>query len=67
MAEAICATLDVNPVAVTHVRKAFSEGGLEQALNRKKPDREYGHRLDGKAEAQLIASACFKAPEGYDR
>jgi len=25
---------DVNPVTVTNVRKAFSEGGLEQALNR---------------------------------
>jgi Homeodomain-like domain len=66
-AEAICAALDVNAVTVTNVRKAFSEGGLEQALNRKKPNREYTHRLDGNAEAHLIALACSEAPEGYER
>ena len=65
--EAICDAFDVNPVTVTNVRKAFSEGGLEKALNRKKPEREYEHRLDGHAEAHLIALACGEAPEGYDR
>jgi hypothetical protein len=40
---------------------------LDQALNRKKPDREYEHRLDGNAEAHLIALACSAAPEGYER
>ena len=62
--EAICDAFEVNPVTVTNVRKAFSEGGLEKALNRKKPDREYEHRLDGHAEAYLIALACGEAPEG---
>ena len=52
---------------MTNVRKAYSEGGLEKALNRKQPDREYEHRLDGNAEAHLIALACCDAPEGYDR
>ena len=52
---------------MANVRKAFVEGGLEQALNRKKPDREYEHRLDGNAEAHLIALACSAAPEGYER
>ena len=65
--EAICAALDVNSITVTNVRKAFAEGGLERALNRKKPEREYRHRLDGAAEAHLIALACSEAPEGYDR
>jgi len=65
--EAICAALDVNPVTVTNVRKAFAEGGLEKALNRKKPNREYLHRLDGSAEAHLMALACSEAPEGYER
>jgi hypothetical protein len=54
-------------VTVTTVRKAYAEGGLEQALNRKKPEREYAHRLDGNAEAHLIALACSDAPEGYER
>ena len=65
--EAICDAFDVNSLTVTNVRKAYAAGGLEQALNRKKPDREYEHRLDGKAEAHLIALACSDVPEGYDR
>jgi hypothetical protein len=65
--EAICDAFDVNSVTVTIVRKAFAEGSLEKALNRKKPKREYEHRLDGKAEAHLNALACSDAPEGYER
>jgi hypothetical protein len=65
--EAICKALDVNSLTVTTVRKAYAEGGLEKALNRKKPDREYTHCLDGNAEAHLIAMACSEAPEGYER
>ena len=65
--EAICDAFDVNSLTVTNVRKAFAEGGIEKALNRKKPEREYQHRLDGEAEAHLMALACSEAPEGYDR
>ena len=65
--EAICDAFDVNSLTVTHVRKAYAEGGLDKALNRKKPDREYARRLDGNAEAHLIALACSDAPEGYER
>jgi hypothetical protein len=65
--EAICDAFDVNSLTVTNVRKAYAEGGLDQALNRKKPDREYVRRLDGNAEAHLIALACSDAPEGYER
>ena len=65
--KAVCNAFDVNSLTVTNIRKAFAEGGLDQALNRKKPDREYEHRLDGNAEAHLIALACSAAPEGYER
>ena len=65
--EAICEALDVHFATVTNVRKAFAEGRLEKALNRKKPEREYEHRLDGNAEAHLITLACSDAPEGYER
>ncbi len=65
--EAICKAFDVNSLTVTNVRKAYAEGGLERALNRKKPNREYIHRLDGSAEAHLMALACSDAPEGYER
>ncbi len=64
---AICDAFDVNSLTVTNVRKAFREGGLEQALNRKPPEREYAHRLDGHAEAYLVALVCGEVPEGYDR
>jgi len=64
---AICDAFDVNALTVANVRKAFVEGGLEKALNRQKPNRVYEHRLDGNAEAHLIALACSDAPEGYER
>ncbi len=38
--EAICDAFDVNSLTVANVRKDFAEGGLERALNRKKPNRE---------------------------
>jgi hypothetical protein len=42
-------------VTVTTVRKAYTEGGLEKVLNRKKPDREYRHCLDGNADSSTIS------------
>ena len=57
----------MNSLTVTNIRQAFAEGGLDKALNRKKPDREYEHCLDGNAEAHLIALACSDAPKGYER
>lgn len=58
---------DVSEMLIRDVRKRFSEQGIEAALQRKKPDREYAHSLDGEAEAHLIALACSHAPEGYTR
>lgn len=63
----ICEAFDVAPLTVANVRKRFAEDGLAKALNRKKPDREYEHCLDGEAEAHLIAMVCGKPPEGKDR
>jgi len=65
--KAISEAFEVNPLTVFNVRKAYMERGLEATLNRKKPEREYEHRLDGEAEAHLIALTCSEAPEGYDR
>ncbi len=63
----ICEAFDVSEVTVYQVRKAFVENGLEKAINRKKPGREYEHRLDGEAEAHLIALACSEPPNGQER
>mgnify|MGYP001450472657 FL=1 len=63
----ICEALDVTEVTVSKVRKAYVEQGLEAAIHRKQPDREYVQRLDGKAEAHLVALACSEPPEGQER
>ena len=52
---------------VERVRRICVEQGLERALDRKAPDRQYLRKLDGKAEAQLIALSCGAAPQGYAR
>ena len=63
----ICEAFDVSSLTVFNVRKRYIEKGLEAALNRKKPEREYVHCLDGEAEAHLIALACGKPPDGQER
>ena len=62
--ERIMEAFDVSAVTIANVRKTFVEQGLEVALHRKKPDREYEHVLDGEAEAHLIALACSEPPTG---
>lgn len=52
---------------VERVRRVCVEHGLERALQRKDPEREYLRKLDGKAEAQLIALSCGDPPEGRAR
>jgi transposase-like protein len=61
--EAICRAFDVSNVTVSATRKAYCEGGLEAALRRKPPERTYARRLDGAAEAHLIALACSEPPD----
>ena len=48
---------------VERLRKRFIEQGLEAALERNKRQ-NYTCKLDGDAEARLIAIACSKPPEG---
>jgi len=62
--ERMMAAFDVSAVTIAKVRKAFVEQGMEVALQRKKPDREYEHVLDGEGEAHLIALACSEPPTG---
>jgi hypothetical protein len=52
---------------VERVRRVCVEHGLERALERKDPDRDYLRKLDGKAEAQLIALSCGPTPPGRAR
>lgn len=48
------------------VRKRYHEWGID-AVHRKSPDRDYERKLDGEAEARLIALACSDPPEGRSR
>ena len=63
----ISRAIDAGTATIERVRKRFVEDGLEAALSRRKPNRLYPHKLDGDAEAHLIAIACSEAPQGYQR
>jgi transposase len=61
----IAEALDVGQRTVERVRQRFVERGLEAALQRKQQDRPSRPRkLDGAAEARLVALACSAPPEG---
>ena len=60
----IVASLGCGRATVERVRKQFVEGGLEATLNPQPTTRVYERRLDGKAEARLVALACGAPPEG---
>ncbi len=61
-------SLRVHPNTIADIRQRFVEQGLEAALNRKKQERPSRQpRLDGKAEAHLIALRCGEPPEGRNR
>jgi hypothetical protein len=64
---AIAGALDVHPDTVARVRRTYVGAGLEAALVRKSPDRVYARKLDGAAEAHLVAVACAKPPAGRER
>lgn len=52
---------------VERVRKQFVEDGLEDTLTRKPTLRTYENKIDGRAEAHLIAMTCGAPPEGHVR
>ena len=49
------------------MRQQYATGGLEAAVDRKAPDREYRRKLDGEQEARLVALTCSAPPEGRKR
>ena len=65
--DAVAEAVEVSQPTVSRVRKQYVEEGLEAALNRRPPNREYHRKLDGKQEARLVALACSEPPEGQAR
>lgn len=64
---AIIDSLGCGRAIVERVRKQFVEEGLEAVLNPKPSPRVFQRKLDGRAEAHLIALACGAPPEGRSR
>jgi hypothetical protein len=64
---AIAAALEVHPTTVARIRMQYVAAGLDAALQRKVPARQYRRTLDGEQEARLVALACSAPPEGYKR
>ena len=61
----IAEAVEVSVATVERLRQRFVEQGLEAALARKQQDRPSRERkLDGRAEARLVAVACSAPPEG---
>ncbi len=63
----VCEALGCGRATVERVRKQFVEDGIEATLQPPPGVRVYERRLDGKAEAHLVALACSAAPEGRAR
>ena len=63
--EVIAQTLDVGIATVGRIRRRYAQVGLEVALY-DKPRPGSAKKLDPKAEALVIATACSPAPNGRD-
>ena len=61
----IIAALNASRSTVERMRKRYVEGGLDKALN-EDPRPGAKRKLDGRAEAYLIALACSDPPEDSD-
>ena len=64
---AIIEAVEVSQPTVARVRRQFVEEGLDAALNRRAPRREYRRKLDGEQEARLVALTCAEPPAGQAR
>jgi hypothetical protein len=65
--ERIAEAVETSQPTVSRVRKQYVEEGLEAALNRRPPAREYRRKLDGAQEARLVALSCSRPPAGQAR
>jgi transposase len=52
---------------IGNIRKRFVEEGMQAALERKASEHPPFSKIDGEAEAKIIALTCSQPPEGYCR
>ena len=62
--EEVARSLEIASATVERIRRRCVEEGIEAALGRKEQQRRRPKKLDGAAEAHLIALACGEPPEG---
>ncbi len=65
--EQIRDALDVSLKTIARVRRACVDHGLDAALYRRPPHTPRPRKLDGRAEAHLLALQCSPPPKGYER
>ena len=63
----VARSLEIASATVERIRRRCVEEGIEAALGRKEQQRRRPKKLDGAAEAHLIALACGEPPEGRAR
>ena len=62
--EEVARSLEIASATVERIRRRCVEEGIEAALGRKEQQRRRPKKLDGAAEAHLIALACGEPPQG---
>lgn len=65
--EQISNAFDVSVRTVMRVRQTFVQAGLARAVHRQQPRGPHPHKLDGAAEAHLVALVCSPPPQGHAR
>ena len=65
--EGVARSLQIASATVERVRRRCVEEGIEAALGRREQQRRRPKKLDGAAEAHLIALSCGEPPEGRAR
>lgn len=63
----IAEAIEVSIPTVERVRRVFVEDGFEATLNYRKPKGRPPYKIDGDAEAHLVALVCSHPPEGRQR
>ena len=64
---AIASALGISIPTIERVRRRFVTEGIDSALNYRSGRGRKQKRLDGEAEAHLLAIACSEAPQGRGR
>ncbi len=64
--EQIAEAVETSVPTVERTRKRFTHGGLDDALYHRPPRKTKPRKLDGHAEAHLIALSCSAPPSGRD-